>query len=170
MSKVRLQCILGGHFTCTVTDVFCKKNLRVGKPMQLLFSISVSYLLFLLQVSTSASYSTYAVTFFRINNSEEVSGERVQFAAKDAARGEAKTVDSSSAHSAPMSPLLDPCSHFDVAMVPTTMARENCRKTRHRPDRVPVVKAIDFWTHCPIWTTLGVDILHYTGAIQSRQW
>ena len=47
-------------------------------------------------------------------------------------------------------------SHFDVAMVPTAM-----------PSQEFVMK--ETRTHCTLWTTLEVDILHHTRASQSQQ-
>ena len=82
--------------------------------------------------------------------------------AKEAARGTEKAFVSSSARSAPMCSLLDPCSDFDVAMVPAAMARQDRHKRRRRLGRVPVDKTIDFWTLCTVWSTLVVDIFYDT--------
>ena len=46
----------------------------------------------------------------------------------------------SSARSAPMCLLLDPCSDFDVAMVPAAMARQDRHKRRRGLGRVPLTR------------------------------
>ena len=92
----------------------------------------------------------------------------VQSSEEEAARGSA--ADSSSALSAPMCSLIDPCSNFDVTMVRTAVARRDRHKRRHRPGSMPVDKMVDFRTHCTVWSTLVVDFLHDTCAGQPQQW